>query len=108
MLSKAQRAVRGCCAVMTQGSAAAGTGHDIENAAALSDALLVMTIVPWTLCVLCYCGLHFTYAADREAAQVVPMPVANVLCHMRSRAAIATSCWNAAERIMYSSAVARY
>lgn len=53
-----------------QGSAAAGTGYDAENAAALSDALLIMTIVPWTLCVLCYCGLHFTYPADREAAQV--------------------------------------
>lgn len=48
--------------------AASGTGHDAENAAALSDALLVMTICPWGLCVLCYCGLHWTYAADREAA----------------------------------------
>jgi hypothetical protein len=58
-----------------QGSAAAGTGHDAENAAALSNALLVMTIVPWTLCVLCYCGLHFTYAADREVAQVPCMSI---------------------------------
>ena len=88
-----------------QGSAAAGTGHDAQNAAALSDALLVMTIVPWTLCVLCYCGLHFTYAADREAAQVNLSATQLVsVVHMRHMM-IDT---NAAQSAMCLSTVARH
>lgn len=60
------------------GSAAARTGHDAKNAAALSDALLVMTIVPWAACVACYCGLHWTYAADRQAAAATQAQLAAV------------------------------
>jgi len=47
-----------CC---SQGSATAGGPHDRENAHALSNALMVMTIIPWAFCCICYSGLHFTY-----------------------------------------------
>lgn len=47
--------------LLLQGSATAGGPHDRENAHALSNALMVMTIVPWAFCCICYSGLHFTY-----------------------------------------------
>ncbi len=39
------------------------------SAQALSDGLLLMTVIPWLLCLVCYCGLHVTYTRDKAAAQ---------------------------------------
>lgn len=43
-------------------------GKDLESAAALGDALLICTAIPWALCALFYSGLHITYRRDRYAA----------------------------------------
>ncbi|CAL5229213.1 g12496 [Coccomyxa viridis] len=43
---------------------------DLAQARALGSSLLVFLIVPWTLCLVFYSGLHFTYPRDkRHAAQ---------------------------------------
>lgn len=41
---------------------------DLAKANAMGNALLCFMIVPWSLCLLAYCGVHFTYPADRTAA----------------------------------------
>jgi hypothetical protein len=47
-------------------------GHDrqqvLANAAALGNALLAFLVVPWSICLLLYSGLHWTYPADKAAA----------------------------------------
>lgn len=43
--------------------------RDLESAAALSDALLLCTAIPWALCAFLYSGLHLTYRRDRMAAR---------------------------------------
>ncbi|EFN50878.1 hypothetical protein CHLNCDRAFT_141677 [Chlorella variabilis] len=42
--------------------------QDLVNAAALGNALLAFLVVPWTLTLLLYTGLHWTYPADKAAA----------------------------------------
>ncbi|CAL8464837.1 g4372 [Coccomyxa elongata] len=41
---------------------------DLERARALGSSLLVFLIVPWTLCLVFYSGLHFTYSRDKRYA----------------------------------------
>ena len=43
---------------------------NLEKAEALSAALVWFTVVPWTLCFIFYCGLHFTYRKDRRHQNV--------------------------------------
>jgi hypothetical protein len=46
-----------------------------ENARALSSALIVATTIPWSICLLIYTRLHFTYASDLEVLNpLVPVP----------------------------------
>ncbi|KAI3436365.1 hypothetical protein D9Q98_002418 [Chlorella vulgaris] len=42
--------------------------RDLANAAALGNALLAFLVVPWTLTLLLYSGLHLTYKTDKAAA----------------------------------------
>lgn len=54
--------------VLKQGTAAT-TGdltHDLRKAKSLSNALLVMTAVPWTICCLAFSGLYWTYPRDKR------------------------------------------
>ena len=44
-------------------------GPDQVSAAALGDAMLICTAIPWAICALLYSGLHITYRRDRMAAQ---------------------------------------
>ncbi|KAK9793504.1 hypothetical protein WJX73_009675 [Symbiochloris irregularis] len=37
---------------------------DLPKAQALGTSLLVFTLVPWTLCLILYSGLHYTYKRD--------------------------------------------
>lgn len=49
---------------------AAATGDpaiDLPKADALSQALLLMTAIPWAACVLTYTGAHWTYPRDKRA-----------------------------------------
>jgi hypothetical protein len=41
---------------------------DRPNARALGSALLTFLVVPWTLCLVAYSSLHFTYPSDRRRA----------------------------------------
>lgn len=55
---------------LVQGTATA-TGdpeQDRAKAASLGNAVLVMTMLPWTLCVLIYTAIHFTYRRDKLRA----------------------------------------
>lgn len=45
-----------------------GPGQDLDGAAALGDAMLLCTAIPWALCALLYSGLHITYRRDKIAA----------------------------------------
>jgi hypothetical protein len=47
-----------------------GRGTDAQKAAALSEAMLLTTTIPWALCCLFFSGLHVTYWRDRARAQV--------------------------------------
>eukprot|EP00210_Caulerpa_lentillifera_P001751 g1681.t1 len=51
-----------------KGDASASEDHDkdLERANALANALLWFSIIPWSLCLVVYTGLHFTYARDRR------------------------------------------
>ena len=49
---------------MPSGRAAATSEASHANADALARALLVCTMVPWSLCFLCYTALHLTYPND--------------------------------------------
>lgn len=40
--------------------------QDLEKAQALGNALLWFSIIPWSLCLVFYTGLHFTYSKDRK------------------------------------------
>ncbi|MGC9777702.1 MAG: MFS transporter [Candidatus Heimdallarchaeota archaeon] len=40
----------------------------LSNIIAMSNALLICTIVPWTICLLVYSFVYFTYPKDRVAA----------------------------------------
>jgi len=53
-----------------QGAAevSADKAENQARARALGSALLTFTAVPWTLCVLFFTGLHFTYWRDRDRA----------------------------------------
>ena len=46
-----------------------GPSPDLESAAALGDAMLMCTAIPWAISGLLYSGLHITYRRDRVAAQ---------------------------------------
>jgi hypothetical protein len=46
----------------------ADEAHNRANARALGDAILVFTVVPWTVTFLFYSGLHCTYPKDRRVA----------------------------------------
>ncbi|KAI7839840.1 hypothetical protein COHA_006425 [Chlorella ohadii] len=48
---------------------------DLANAAALGNALLCFLLVPWTITLVLYTGLHWTYPADRAAALQAQQPV---------------------------------
>lgn len=37
---------------------------DLPKATALGKSLLIFTAVPWTLCLVLYTGLHWTYRRD--------------------------------------------
>ncbi|DBA71660.1 TPA: hypothetical protein ACH3X2_001115 [Trebouxia sp. C0005] len=62
-----------------KGAAAAGEGggtepdqgEDLTKAKALGNALLVCLVVPWTICLIVYTGLHFTYPKDKQRAKDV-------------------------------------
>lgn len=41
---------------------------DLERAKALGSSLLVFLIVPWTLCLIAYSFLHWTYPRDKSRA----------------------------------------
>lgn len=43
----------------------ADVDQNLAKARALGNALLVFLLVPWTLCLLFYTGLHYTYPRDR-------------------------------------------
>lgn len=45
-----------------------GTAQAAANARALGSALLVILCVPWTLCLLAFSGLHWTFSRDAAAA----------------------------------------
>jgi len=42
-----------------------------QNADALRGALALMTIVPWSLCFVCYITVSFTFARDRDRAAAI-------------------------------------
>jgi MFS family permease len=42
------------------------TAERLENASALGNALILATVIPWSICLLLYTRLHFTYARDLE------------------------------------------
>ena len=44
------------------------TDRDHEKGIALGNAMLLCMLVPWTLCLLVYTLLHFTYPKDRRKA----------------------------------------
>ncbi|KAH7618077.1 hypothetical protein Ndes2526B_g06979 [Nannochloris sp. 'desiccata'] len=46
-----------------------GGSKDLDSAAALGDAMLICTAIPWAVCALLYSGLHITYRRDRVAAK---------------------------------------
>lgn len=52
---------------------AVGVGSDpaarLLNADALAQALLVMLVGPWVLCLLAFSGMHWTYPRDCAAAR---------------------------------------
>lgn len=41
---------------------------DTRNAKALGNALLTFLLIPWTLCLIIYTGLYYTYPRDRRLA----------------------------------------
>lgn len=41
------------------------------NGEALGNALLVCMVVPWSVCLLLYSGLHWTYKRDRDATREI-------------------------------------
>lgn len=41
---------------------------DTRNAHALGNALLTFLLIPWTLCLIIYTGLYYTYPRDRRLA----------------------------------------
>lgn len=41
---------------------------DLPNARALGNALVAFLVIPWTLCLITYSGLHWTYPKDRRKA----------------------------------------
>lgn len=45
-------------------------GKDLTDAKALSDALLVMLLYPWSLCLFFYFLLHVFYKKDKARARV--------------------------------------
>ncbi|KAK9823402.1 hypothetical protein WJX72_002513 [[Myrmecia] bisecta] len=51
---------------------------DLDKARSLANALLVCTVVPWSLCLLFYSGLHLTYPRDRRAALLAAASAADV------------------------------
>lgn len=53
------------------GGSLAGLAEDVAKAKALGNALLVCLVVPWTICLVVYTGLHFTYPKDKQRAQEV-------------------------------------
>ncbi|CAL5221386.1 g3569 [Coccomyxa viridis] len=44
--------------------------HDLSKAKALSNSLVVMCAVPWSLCAVIFSGLYFTYSRDKASAQL--------------------------------------
>ncbi|MEW5315846.1 MAG: hypothetical protein WDW38_007248 [Sanguina aurantia] len=50
---------------------------NLDQAAALGNAMLLFLVVPWTLCVIIYSGLHWTYPRDKEAA-LTPVPASSL------------------------------
>lgn len=55
----------------TQGTADVGTDleENLRKARSLGNALLVFTVVPWSLCAFFFSGLHWTYPRDRDRAR---------------------------------------
>ena len=54
------------CGVVQGTAATTGdVAHDLRKAASLSNAMLVMTAVPWTLCCIAFSGLYWTYPRDK-------------------------------------------
>lgn len=47
---------------------------DLARADALGKAIMWFSVVPWTLCLIFYTGLHFTYRHDKGAASYQPLP----------------------------------
>jgi MFS family permease len=43
--------------------------YTTENVLALSNALLLTTIIPWTICLMFYGFIYFTYPKDRDEAR---------------------------------------
>lgn len=60
----------GCARGRDQGTATTSGDpkQDRANAASLGNAVLVMTMLPWALCVLTYTAVHFTYRRDKLRA----------------------------------------
>ena len=50
------------------GGGDASDASDASDAAALARALGILLVVPWSLCLAAYSLLHWTFAADRDAA----------------------------------------
>lgn len=67
-------------------------GDDLAKARSLGSALLAFTAVPWTLCVLFFTPLHWTYRRDRqqteEAAAAAHAAAEALLAEQREAAGI--------------------
>jgi MFS family permease len=59
-------------------------GPDLDSAAALGDAMLLCTAIPWAVCALMFSGLHITYQRDRKAA----------IAYQRARSGFATGSYS--------------
>lgn len=59
-------------------------GPDLDSAAALGDAMLLCTAIPWAVCALMFSGLHITYQRDKKAA----------IAYQRARSGFATGSYS--------------
>jgi hypothetical protein len=62
---EAGRKLRPSCTIQGTATTTGDVSHDLRKAGSLSNALLVMTAVPWTLCCLTFSGLYWTYPRDK-------------------------------------------
>jgi hypothetical protein len=69
-----------------QGTAttAGSVDEDLVKAESLSSALLIMTTLPWALCLIIFCGVYWSYPRDKARVEAAAAAAADDDCSGRS------------------------